>query len=74
MTDLPPLALSMGDPAGVGPELAVQAWAAACNGALPPFVVVGSHTVIAAAAGAGVPVQRVTTPDQARAILGITPA
>jgi len=68
MTELPPLALSMGDPAGVGPELAVQAWKAARDGALPPFVVVGSHAVIAAAAGAGVPVQRVSAPDQARAV------
>jgi 4-hydroxythreonine-4-phosphate dehydrogenase len=71
MADLPPLALSMGDPAGVGPELAVQAWAAARELGLPPFVVVGSHAVISAAAraaGGAVPVERVTAPDQALAL------
>jgi 4-hydroxythreonine-4-phosphate dehydrogenase len=45
-----PLALSMGDPAGVGPELAVMAWAQARDTALPPFVIIGSHAIIAAAA------------------------
>lgn len=41
------LALSMGDPAGVGPELALAAWA---TPDVPPFVVVGSHRALAAAA------------------------
>jgi 4-hydroxythreonine-4-phosphate dehydrogenase len=60
------VALSMGDPAGVGPELAVAAWRLAAGAALPPFVVVGSHTVIAAAArGQGVPVLAVASPAEA---------
>jgi len=60
------VALSMGDPAGVGPELAVAAWRLAARAALPPFVVVGSHTVIAAAArGQGVPVLAVASPAEA---------
>jgi len=63
-----PLALSMGDPAGVGPELAVAAWQMAVSGHLPPFVVVGSHAVIAAAArGRQVPVVAVASPDAALA-------
>jgi 4-hydroxythreonine-4-phosphate dehydrogenase len=44
------IALSMGDPAGVGPELAVAAWALSGTVGLPPFVVVGSARIIAAAA------------------------
>jgi 4-hydroxythreonine-4-phosphate dehydrogenase len=63
------VALSMGDPAGVGPELAVAAWALADGAALPPFVVIGSHAVLAAAArNAGVPVVAVASPAEARAV------
>ena len=36
-----PLAVSLGDPAGIGPELIAQAWADRGRGALPPFAVVG---------------------------------
>ena len=66
-----PLALSMGDPAGVGPELAVDAWAQAKDHALPPFVVIGSHAVIAAAArqrGIAAPVIAVSSPDEVAAV------
>ena len=45
-----PLALSMGDPAGVGPEIVVKAWAALKAGG-PPFVVIGDLDVLAAASG-----------------------
>ncbi|WP_299647274.1 4-hydroxythreonine-4-phosphate dehydrogenase PdxA [Sphingomonas bacterium] len=41
-----PLAVSMGDPAGIGPEIIGKAWAA---GDLPPFVVVGDADAIRAA-------------------------
>ena len=65
MTDAP-LALSMGDPAGVGPELAVAAWRMAAAEGLAPFVVIGSHAIIAAASQAvGVPVIAVTSPAEA---------
>jgi 4-hydroxythreonine-4-phosphate dehydrogenase len=43
---VPPLAVSMGDPAGIGPEIIGKAWAA---GDLPPFVVVGDPDAIRAA-------------------------
>ena len=36
-----PLALSMGDPAGIGPEIAVSAWLRREAAGLPPFAVVG---------------------------------
>ncbi|AWN41948.1 4-hydroxythreonine-4-phosphate dehydrogenase PdxA [Methylobacterium durans] len=40
--DRPPLALTLGDPAGIGPELALAAWRArSVNPGVPPFFVVG---------------------------------
>ena len=36
-----PLAVSLGDPAGVGPEIVAKAWAARHQRALPPFFAVG---------------------------------
>ncbi|WP_316013090.1 4-hydroxythreonine-4-phosphate dehydrogenase PdxA [Roseobacter sp. HKCCA0434] len=50
------LALSLGDPAGIGPELAVAAWRAGAG----PFVVIGSAAVLEAA---GAPVVRVAHVD-----------
>ncbi len=49
MTRLP-LALSMGDPAGVGPELVAAAWAAREAAELPPFFVFGNAAVLTEAA------------------------
>lgn len=46
----PVLALTMGDPAGIGPELAVAAWRSRHE--LPPFIVVGDVGVMARAAHA----------------------
>ena len=69
MTDGPPLALSMGDPAGVGPELAIAAWSRRHDEALPAFVVIGSHAVIAAAGlRVSVPVVAVSSPSEAVAL------
>ncbi|GAA0731164.1 4-hydroxythreonine-4-phosphate dehydrogenase PdxA [Sphingomonas japonica] len=36
-----PLAVAMGDPAGIGPEIIAKAWAARTHEALPPFFAVG---------------------------------
>lgn len=63
---LKPLALSLGDPAGVGPEIVVKAWQALRHDG-PPFVVVGDHDILAAASpkeGAAL-LQRVSSPDEA---------
>ena len=38
----------MGDPAGIGPEIAAKAWAARAEARLPPFVLVGDPRAIAA--------------------------
>jgi 4-hydroxythreonine-4-phosphate dehydrogenase len=46
--DMPPLAMTMGDPAGIGPELALAAWRDRTPGA--PFVVFAAPGVLAAAA------------------------
>ena len=46
--DEPPLAMTMGDPAGIGPELALAAWRDRTPGA--PFFVLAAPAVLAAAA------------------------
>lgn len=54
-----PLALTQGDPSGIGPELALEAWAARIERAVPRFFVVGdpAHLAhVAQAMGLGVPI------------------
>jgi 4-hydroxythreonine-4-phosphate dehydrogenase len=61
-----PLALTMGDPAGIGPELALKAWAARKSGDTP-FFVLGDPAALAALAqrlGIDAPV-RAVEPRQA---------
>ena len=45
-----PLAVSLGDPAGIGPELIAEAWARRKETSLPPFFVVGGFNLLPAAA------------------------
>ncbi len=61
-----PLALSLGDPAGIGPEIIVKAWAALRRTG-PSFVVVGDYdALVAASPGAGAAgVRRVGAPAEA---------
>jgi 4-hydroxythreonine-4-phosphate dehydrogenase len=47
IVDTPPLAMTMGDPAGIGPELALAAWRDRIG---PPFVVFAAPGVLVAAA------------------------
>jgi 4-hydroxythreonine-4-phosphate dehydrogenase len=47
---VPPLALSLGDPAGIGPELIAEAWVQRRSLGLPPFVVVGGAAILRGAA------------------------
>jgi 4-hydroxythreonine-4-phosphate dehydrogenase len=52
-----PLAVTLGDPAGIGPEIILKAWLDRRQRALAPFVVIGSAEVLAATARAlGLPV------------------
>ncbi|ATQ68404.1 MULTISPECIES: 4-hydroxythreonine-4-phosphate dehydrogenase PdxA [Methylosinus] len=67
---LPPLALTQGDPSGIGPELALKAWRARDERGLPPFFVLADPDHLArtaAALGLEVPL-REATPSQAAAI------
>ncbi|MBV8594048.1 MAG: 4-hydroxythreonine-4-phosphate dehydrogenase PdxA [Caulobacteraceae bacterium] len=53
------LALSLGEPAGIGPEIVLKAWSA-LKGDGPPFMVVGDAAALASAPGAGsTPIQPV---------------
>ena len=66
--DLPPLALSLGDPAGVGPELIAAAWARREEAELQPFFVTGGADVLRAAAAQrelAVPVAELFHPGEA---------
>jgi 4-hydroxythreonine-4-phosphate dehydrogenase len=71
LTPLLPLAISLGDPAGVGPELIAAAWAVREAEGLPPFFAVGNRAVIEAAArsrGHDIPVIAIGAPDEAMAV------
>jgi 4-hydroxythreonine-4-phosphate dehydrogenase len=62
------LALSAGDPAGIGPEIIAKAWAALrADG--PPFMVVGDAQLLASAGG-GVKVRPVVGPAEAIRVFG----
>jgi len=61
-----PLALTLGDPAGVGPEIVVKAWNELRRSG-PTFVVVGDYQSVASASGAS-NVRRVLSPVEALAI------
>ncbi len=68
MTALAPLAVSLGDPAGVGPELLCEAWARRETEALPAFFAVGGGELLKAASvrrGLDITVARVETPQEA---------
>ncbi len=60
-----PLALSLGDPAGVGPEITVKAWQA-LRAEGPPFLVIGDYQLLATASPAGASIlARVGSPEEA---------
>ena len=62
-----PLALSLGDPAGIGPEITAKAWRALRETG-PAFMVVGdAHSLIAAPDGP-TPVRVVAGPDEAQRV------
>ncbi len=68
-----PLAVSIGDPAGVGPELLAEAWLRRSAERLPSFFAVGGAGVIAAAAtrrGIDLAIQPIDDPAHASAAFG----
>jgi len=62
---LPPLAISLGDPAGIGPEVIAKCWDQRADFGLPPFVAIGDgHSIAAIWDG---PIEVVDDPRQADA-------
>ncbi|MDO8289437.1 MAG: 4-hydroxythreonine-4-phosphate dehydrogenase PdxA [Parvibaculum sp.] len=58
-----PLALTMGEPAGIGPEITVKAWEARRDEKLPPFLVIGAPSLYA-----GVRVKEISKPEEALSV------
>lgn len=66
-----PLAISIGDPAGVGPELIAQSWLHRAEAGLAPFFVTGGALALGMAAatrGFSLPVQHIASPEEALAV------
>lgn len=64
-----PLAVTMGDPAGIGGELTVKAWSRRGDGLVPPFYAIDDPARLAAiGAASGVPCPVVEIDDPARAV------
>lgn len=61
-----PLAVALGDPAGIGPEIVCKAWEARHQEALPPFFAVGDIRSIEAIWTG--PVERIASPAETLAI------
>lgn len=69
----PPLVLTMGEPAGIGGEIALKAWAARADGAVPPFVLLDDPArleALAARLGLPVPVRAVGSMAEGAALFG----
>ncbi|HET9638823.1 MAG TPA: 4-hydroxythreonine-4-phosphate dehydrogenase PdxA [Allosphingosinicella sp.] len=60
-----PLAVALGDPAGIGPEITAKAWERRAADSLPPFFAVGSPEALRAVWGG--PLEVVAGPDEASA-------
>ncbi|MCW2350228.1 4-hydroxythreonine-4-phosphate dehydrogenase PdxA [Sphingobium sp. B12D2B] len=63
-----PIAISLGDPAGIGPEVTAKAWEARDAHTLPPFFAVGDSAAIAAVWQG--PVAMIGDPIEADAVFG----
>jgi 4-hydroxythreonine-4-phosphate dehydrogenase len=61
-----PLALALGDPAGIGPEIAAKAWERRREEGLAPFLAVGLPDAVAAVWGG--PIRTISDPDEAVAV------
>lgn len=67
----PPLALTMGEPAGVGPEITLMAWAAREREALPVFFAVGAPDLyrrLAATLKLDIPIREISNASEAAAV------
>ncbi|MBC7102584.1 MAG: 4-hydroxythreonine-4-phosphate dehydrogenase PdxA [Parvibaculum sp.] len=62
-----PLALTMGEPSGIGPEITLKAWIGRGSSSLPPFFVVGDASLYretALSLGIDVPVRDIEAPEE----------
>lgn len=67
MTQAPPIAITMGDPLGIGAEITLKSWRLREDKSLPPFFVIGDPAWIAdhqARLDFDVPVQIIASPGQ----------
>lgn len=65
-----PLALTMGEPAGIGGEITLKAWRRRADG-MPPFFILDDPSRlerVAAAIGLAVPIHAIDAPEQATAV------
>jgi len=68
---LPPLALSMGEPAGIGAEIALKAWLQRDGAELPPFFIIADPDHLAeeaARSGLSVALQAIASPVETSAV------
>ncbi|WP_265515549.1 4-hydroxythreonine-4-phosphate dehydrogenase PdxA [Nitratireductor luteus] len=66
---LPSLAVSIGEPAGIGPEILIAAWQSRTHLSLPPFYVLGDPVLLAARAerlGIRLPIAEISQQEAAR--------
>ena len=63
-----PLAVALGDPAGIGPEIVAKAWDARLTRVLPPFFAIGNVRSIERVWSG--PIVRITNPSEAIAAFG----
>jgi 4-hydroxythreonine-4-phosphate dehydrogenase len=71
MTDKPLLAVTMGDPKGIGIEITAKAWSLRREEQLAPFFLIGSQEIIAAQLEnfePDVPIATITAPEDARSL------
>ncbi len=66
--DLSPLAIALGDPAGIGPEIAAKAWDARRQYGLAPFFAVGDRRSVQAVWNG--PIELISSPDEAIGCFG----
>ena len=68
---LAPIALTMGEPAGIGGEITRAAWLRRNSDDIPPFLLIDDPDRLQAlddALGGGVPIVEITSPDEANAV------
>ncbi|MFZ1680950.1 MAG: 4-hydroxythreonine-4-phosphate dehydrogenase PdxA, partial [Rhizobiaceae bacterium] len=71
-----PLALTLGDPSGIGPEIALKAWLARGQSAIPAFALYGDPDLLSARAhalGLDVPVEACATTDASSLFPSVLP-